>query len=64
MVNFKDNHIFNHTNGDLFIDMVVDRFILKNNKITLYPCLKFKPKTCVELPKTGVSFYGGVPFLF
>jgi len=26
---------------DLFIDMVVDRFIFKTNQITLSPCLNF-----------------------
>jgi len=42
---------------DLFIDMVVERFILKNNQITLLPCFTFIPKTGVGLTKTGVSFY-------
>jgi len=35
---------------DLFIDMVVDRFIFKNNQITVYPCFIF-------IPKTELSFY-------
>jgi len=42
---------------DLFIDMVVERFIFKNNLIMLSLCFTFTPKTGVELPKTGVSFY-------
>jgi len=42
---------------DLFIDMVVDRFIFKNNQITLSPCFTFTPKTRTGLPETGVSFY-------
>jgi len=36
-----------------FFIMIVDRFIFKNNLITLFPCLTFIPKTGVELPKTG-----------
>jgi len=42
---------------DLFIGMVVDRFIFKNNQMTLFPCSTFIPKTRTGLPKTGVSFY-------
>jgi len=42
---------------DLFIDMIVDWFIFKNNLITLSPCFTFLPKTGIGLPKTGVSFY-------
>jgi len=42
---------------DLFIDMIVDRFIFKNNQFTLCPCLTFIPKTGVGLSKIGVSFY-------
>jgi len=34
---------------DLFIDMV-DRFIFKNNQITLYPCFTFTTKIGVGLP--------------
>ena len=40
---------------DLFIDMFAQRFIFKNNQITLYPCFTFIPKIGVELPKTGVE---------
>jgi len=53
----------NHMNGeessrrDLFIDMVVDMFIFKNNEITLSPCFTFIPKIGVGLRKTGVSFH-------
>jgi len=47
---------------DLFIDMVVDRSIFKNNQITLHPCLTLIPKTGEALLKTGVSFYSE-PFL-
>jgi len=41
---------------DLFIDMVVDRFISKNNQITLYRCITFISKTGVGLPGTGLVF--------
>jgi len=41
---------------DLFIDMVVYRFIFKDNQITLSPYFTFIPKTSVGLPETGVSF--------
>jgi len=41
---------------NLLIDMVVNRFILKNNQTTLSPCFAFMPKTGVGLPKTGVGF--------
>jgi len=41
---------------DLFIDMVVDRFIFKNDRLALFSCFTL-PKTGVGLPKTGVSFY-------
>jgi len=37
--------------------MVVDRFIFKNNQVTLSPCFTFIPKPGVGLPKTGVGFY-------
>jgi len=44
--------------GGLFIDMVVDMSIFKNNQTTLSPCFSFEPKTGgVGLLKTGVSFY-------
>jgi len=39
---------------DLSIDMIVERFIFKNNQITLTPYFTFLPKTDVELE---VSFY-------
>jgi len=47
---------------DLFLDMVVDRFIFKNNEISLYPYSTPKtevelPKTVVGLSKTEVTFY-------
>jgi len=41
----------------LFIDVVVERFIFKNNQFTLFPSFTFIPNTGVELPKTGVTFY-------
>jgi len=41
---------------DLFIDMVVDRFISKNNQITLSSRFTFIHKTGVVLPKTDVIF--------
>jgi len=40
---------------DLFIDMIVDRFIFKNNQISLSLCYTYKPTTGVGLPKTAVS---------
>jgi len=40
---------------DLFIDVVVDRFILESNQITLSPCITFIPKQVGDI--TGVSFY-------
>ena len=46
---------------DLFIDMVVRRFIFKNNRITLSDSFTFIPETGVGLPKTGVSFYSKLP---
>jgi len=36
---------------DLFFDMVIDRFIFKNNRITLSPGFNFIPKTGVGLPR-------------
>jgi len=42
---------------DLFIDVVVDRFIFKTKQITLSPCFTSMAKTGVELPKTWIRFY-------
>jgi len=42
---------------DLLIDVVVDRFIFKNNQMTISPFFSFIPKTGVGLPKIGVNFY-------
>jgi len=43
---------------DFFIDVFVDRFIFKNNRIVLSPCYTFVSKTGVGgLRKTVVSFY-------
>jgi len=39
---------------DIFIDMIDDRFIFKNNQITLTPCFTFIYFD-VELPETGVG---------
>jgi len=47
---------------DLFIDMVVRKFTLKNNQITLSPCFTFIPKIRVGL--IGVSFYCNVCIYF
>jgi len=41
---------------DLFIDIVVDRFIFKNNQRKLFPRFTPVAKKGVGLPKTGVSF--------
>jgi len=51
----------NHIKGELFtrpffIDMVVDRFIFKNMKITFSRCFTFIPKTGVGLPETRIFF--------
>jgi len=43
---------------DLLIDMVNDRFIFSNSRITLSPCFTFIPKTGVGLPQAGVCYYG------
>jgi len=42
---------------DIFIYVIVDWFIFKNNQSTLSLCFTCEPKTGVGLPKTGVSFY-------
>jgi len=42
---------------ELSINMVINRFIFKNNQITLITCFTFIPKTGVGLPKTGIIFY-------
>jgi len=42
---------------DLFTDMVVDRFIFKNNEVTFYPCSTSILETGLGLPKTEVIFY-------
>ena len=39
--------------GNLFIDMVVDRFIFKNKQISHSPCFTFIPKTGAGVPETG-----------
>jgi len=42
---------------DLFIDMVEDRFILKNNRITLSPCCTFVYlKQVLDYLKQGLVF--------
>jgi len=41
---------------DLFIDMVVDRFIIKNYQITLSLCFTFIIKIGQGLSKTRVRF--------
>jgi len=48
---------------DLFFDMAVDRFVLKNNQITLSPCFTLIPKTGVGLLKSRVSFYWETIFM-
>ena len=40
---------------DLFIDMVVDRFIFKNNQITHSYCFTFQPKVCDYLKNRFAS---------
>jgi len=44
---------------DLYTDMVVDRFIFKNNQIRLIPSFTFVPKTGVGL-RVGVFHSGFV----
>ena len=42
---------------DLFNDTIIDRFIFKNNQITLSSCFTFIPKTWMGLPiKQGLLF--------
>jgi len=42
---------------DLFIDMAVDRFVFKNNPITLAPCFTFIPiGVGLPVPKAGARF--------
>jgi len=38
-------------------NIVINRFILKNNQITLFTCFIFIPKTDMGLPKIGNIFY-------
>jgi len=38
---------------ELSIDMVIDRFISKNNQITVFPCFTFIPKTGMGLSQIG-----------
>jgi len=49
--------------GDIFIDTVVDRSIpptkKKTNKIKLLPCLTYIPKTGMRLPKKRGKFLLG-----
>jgi len=42
---------------DLFIDLVVHKFIFKNNQTMLSPWFTFITKTGMWLPKTRISFY-------
>jgi len=42
---------------ELSSDVAVDRFIVKNNQITSFPCFTFIPKTGKGLPKLRVCFY-------
>jgi len=37
--------------------MVIDRFILNNNQIMLFPCFTFIPKTGIGLTKTENIFF-------
>jgi len=39
-----------------FNDMVVNKFVLKNNQIKLYPCFTFVIERRMGQPKTGFSF--------
>ena len=49
---------------DLFINMVVVRFIFIINQITLFPCFTFIPETGVGQSKTGVGFNCGIYDIF
>jgi len=42
---------------DLLNDMAEHGPILKNNQNWYKPCFSFTPKTGIELPQTGVSFF-------
>jgi len=37
--------------------MVIDRFLFRNNQLTLLPCFTFIPKTGIGLPKVGIISY-------
>ena len=39
------------------LSMVIDRYILNYNQITLFHCFIFIPKISMGRLKTGVSFY-------
>ena len=52
-----NNHVNESSRRDLPTNMVVDRFILKNNQITVSSRFIFIPNIDVGLPKTGVIFY-------
>jgi len=41
----------------LSIDVVIHRAIVKNNQITLFPCLYFSFAQFTFIGKTGVTFY-------
>ena len=41
---------------ELSIDMVIDRFISKNNQITVFPCFTFIPKTGMGLSQIGFFY--------
>ena len=45
---------------ELSVNVVIHRFIFKNNQITPFPCLTFIPKPGIGLPKTGFFFCASV----
>jgi len=58
---FKDtpmnNDIMESSRRDLFLDMIVDRYILKDKQISLFPCFAFMSfKLVWDYRKTGFNF--------
>ena len=52
-VNFLTTISVKRSRWELSIHLVIDIFIFKNDRITLFQCFTFIPKTGMRLPKTG-----------
>jgi len=44
---------------ELSINMVIDRFVFKNNQITFFPCFTL-PETGIELPDQELFFTANI----